>query len=53
MTVTTLLPVLSLFTLAAFIAFAVYRLVRVRTKQKHDVDANEDRKFHRDQSQSS
>ncbi len=52
MTVTTLLPVLSLFTLAAFAAFAAYRLVRIRAKQKYAIDTNDDRKFHRDQTQS-
>mgnify|MGYP006274194453 CR=1 FL=1 len=49
MTVETFLPALSLFTLAAFVAFGVYRLARVRAKQKHAIDTNEDRKFHRDQ----
>jgi len=49
MTVETFLPVLSLFTLAAFIAFGLYRLARVRAKQKHAIDTNADRKFHRDQ----
>lgn len=51
MTAETLLPFLSLFTLAAFIAFAAYRLVRIRTKQKHAIDTNEERSFHRERNQ--
>jgi len=47
MTVETLLPALSLFTLAAFIAVGVYRLARIRAKQKQAIDTNDDRKFHR------
>jgi hypothetical protein len=49
MTLEAFLPALSLFTLAAFLAFGVYRLARIRAKQKHAIDTNSDRKFHRDQ----
>ena len=49
MTLESLLPALSLFTLAAFIVFGAYRLARIRAKQKHAIDTNPDRKFHRDQ----
>ena len=49
MSVETFLPALSLLTLAGFIAFGLYRLVRIRKKQKHAIDTNPDRKFHRDQ----